>query len=74
MKTGFPSTVPGISALIRFGSVYIDMTRLFTVFASSERKMALFKLLDILVFPSVPTSEPYSETITSGTGKVSPYR
>ena len=41
MKTGLPSTLPGMSARTRAGSVYICITFLRTVSASSARSMAL---------------------------------
>jgi hypothetical protein len=40
MNTGFPSTVPGVSARTRFGSVYIDITFFFTSSGVSDRLMA----------------------------------
>ena len=41
MNTGLPSTVPGMSARTRFGSVYICITFFRTVSASSDRLIVL---------------------------------
>ena len=72
MNTGLPSTVPGMSALIRFGSVYMFRTFLLTVASSSDRKIVLPRLLLIFPCPSVPTRMGTSAIRKSGSGKTSP--
>src|SRR3990167_10197884 len=56
-NTGLPSTVPGMSARMRLGSVYMILTRASTSFGSSERYMQLSRLFDIFLLPSVPTQQ-----------------
>ena len=69
VNTGLPSTVPGMSARTRFGSVYIDITFLRTSSAVSDRWIVFPMLLLIFLPPSSPGNR--AKLVSSGCGSTS---